>query len=85
MKLKDILKEDYPDISQLKSNIGTKWRNDVDMKEDLRRWVEAISFARGYDAADDIVSALEVEARYAKEYLRKNSRAIRNHPRGTYH
>ena len=78
MKLKDILKEDFPDISRLKSNIGTKWRNDIDMKEDLRQWVEAIMFARGYDAADDIVSALEVEARYAREYLRKNSRAIRN-------
>ncbi len=78
------LREDYSTM-RLKSNIAQKWRNDADMKEDLRQWIEAIFLAGGYDVADDIVSALEVEARYAKEYLRKNSRAIRNHPRGTYH
>ena len=48
------------------------------MVSDLRQWFEATALAGGYDLADDIVSALEVEARYAREYLRKNSRAIRN-------
>jgi hypothetical protein len=71
------LKEDYSTM-RLKSNIAQKWRSDRDMVSDLRQWFEATALAGGYDLADDIVSALEVEARYAREYLRKNSRAIRN-------
>ena len=77
MKLKDILKEDYSTM-RLKSNIDQKWRSDRDMVSDLRQWFEATALAGGYDLTDDIVSALEVEARYAREYLRKNGRAIRN-------
>ena len=71
------LKEDYSTM-RLKSDIAQKWRSDKDMVSDLRQWFEATALAGGYDLADDIVSALEVEARYAREYLRKNSRAIRN-------
>ena len=71
------LKEDYSTM-RLKSNIAQKWRSDRDMKEDLRQWFEATALAGGYDLADDIVSALEIEARYARNYLRINSRAIRN-------
>ena len=73
-KLKEV---DYSTM-RLKSDIAQKWRSDKDMVSDLRQWFEATALAGGYDLADDIVSALEVEARYAREYLRKNSRAIRN-------
>ena len=71
------LGEDYSTM-QLKSNIDQKWVDDRDMVSDLRQWFEAAAQSGGYDLADDIVSALEVEARYARGYLRKNSRAIRN-------
>ncbi len=72
-KLKEV---DYSTM-QLKSNIVQEWSSSEDMQNDLRQWFEAAAQSGGYDLADDIVSALEVEARYAREYLRKNSRSIR--------
>ena len=74
------LGEDYSTM-RLKSNIAQKWRSDKDMVSDLRQWFEATALAGGYDLADDIVSALEIEARYARNYLKINSRAIRNRGR----
>tara|TARA_R110000744_G_scaffold197022_1_gene316334 strand:- start:71 stop:415 length:345 start_codon:yes stop_codon:yes gene_type:complete len=70
------LMEDYSTM-KLKSNIDQKWVDDRDMISDLRQWFEASAQSGGYDLADDIVSALEVEARYAREYLKKNSSSIR--------
>jgi len=81
------VQEDYSTM-QLKSNIDQKWVDDRDMITDLRQWFEAAAQAGGYDLADDIVSALEVEAKYAREYLRKNSRTIRRggpEPKGDDH
>ena len=67
------LKEDYSTM-RLQSNIGQKWSDSDDMKNDLRQWVEASMQSGGYDLLDDIVSALEVEVRLYKIYRKKMQR-----------